>query len=149
MNEESELMAARDFAEFRRAIVLIFKRKRFKSMLYVSAALSMFYWIVFIAWPNHDRAVKHEFSRFNEAEIKGHITFISKGQEPYHSECIRVSPDAIFFYPTLYIYGIEGYRQFRKIAGVGDSIVKRSHSDTLMLIKGERIYYCYFDKYRD
>ena len=142
-------MDARNFTEFRNALVRDFKRNRFKSISFASAALLLFYWAVFIVWPNNHRLHKEEFIRFNNSELNGHITFISKGLEPDHSECIRVSPDTNFFYPTLYIYGIKGYREFRKIADVGDSIVKPRYSDTLTLIKDEQIYYCYFDKPMD
>ena len=78
------------------------------------------------------------FSQFNSSEINGVITYIGI---KYRGAAFRIEKNPIMqvFYPIT-DKRLNGGHIFDNFAEIGDTIIKHAYSDTLYLIKGNKMY---------
>jgi hypothetical protein len=83
------------------------------------------------------------FNHFNKTNFNGRITFLGTR---YKGEWINIDGknDTLIFYPKR--SKLNSNNDFKYFAELGDSIYKRSYSDTLFLIKNGVVYKYTFDK---
>jgi hypothetical protein len=86
---------------------------------------------------------KTDFKNFNSSSIKGRL--IEKGIT-HHTVSFMVDSDTkrFVFYPK--INSSNESADFEYFSALGDSIIKGAFSDTLFLIKGNKLYSYTFDK---
>jgi len=86
---------------------------------------------------------KTDFKNFNSSSIKGRL--VEKGIT-HHTVSFRVDNDSknYVFYPK--INSSNKSADFEYFSELGDSIIKPAFSDTLFLIKGNKLYRYSFNK---
>ena len=86
---------------------------------------------------------KTDFKNFNSSLIKGRL--VEKGIT-HHTVSFMVDNDTkrYVFYPK--INSSNESADFEYFSELGDSIIKRAFSDTLFLLKGNKLYRYTFDK---
>lgn len=102
-------------------------------------AVGMLVMVPFAIWQQHRsiRLGKEHFAAFNAAELNDTIARVRAA----HRGCglmVRHDPVEYVFYPSTDVANKR--RRFRLTAKPGDVVRKGAYSDTLMLIKKERIY---------
>jgi len=83
---------------------------------------------------------------FHNANLNGKISYVNK--EPHFGDRFQIYSDTTVYDQLLMFCGKDRGEQFRLVADIGDSIFKPKYSDTLTLIKGNKIYYCYVREYK-
>ena len=86
---------------------------------------------------------QREYNQFNSQEIIGKIEYIRSKHRGVAFK-IEEYKNEFIFHP--YTNVINGFHLFYNIAERGDSIIKGSFSDTLILIKNNNVYYYTFEK---
>ncbi|WP_447636181.1 hypothetical protein [Flavobacterium microcysteis] len=100
--------------------------------------------LIFVGINYQNKKVRKEFNLFYSSHLSGRIIKIDKYSR--NSNFILDNNSAEFAFNPYLDKELNNSEIFQYIAKPGDSIYKPAHSDTLLLIKGDKNYYYTFQK---
>lgn len=90
----------------------------------------------------NNRRYNEDFVQFDNAHLQGILDYTTIRR---HGSLIKIKgmQEEFVFYPIVNRYLNDG-KTFDSLAEPGDSIIKKSHSDKLKLVKGDKVYFFAF-----
>ena len=115
-----------------------------KKMFTVIGLLILIGFLIFIGIRYQDKKVKREFDLFHSSTLSGKIIKIDKYSRGSNF-ILDDNPTEFAFYPYI-DKSLNNGEIFQYVCQLGDSIYKPAYSDTLVLIKGDKVYSYTFQK---
>lgn len=115
------------------------QKKIFIILMFLLACFAIFY-----ARPSQHKKGKREFELFYSSQLSGKIIKIKKYSRGSNF-ILENNANEFAFYPYIDKH-LNNNEIFQYIAEPGDSVYKPAYSDTLELIKGDKVYFYTFQK---